>query len=212
MSYYISRINWVDIIILILLARTAYVGLTQGLSYEVLTLVGIIGAGILAIHNYEYLGDVFVEQIGLPVDFSNFISFLILSIGTLFLCIYIRNFFYRIVKLPILPRMEKFGGLIFGFIRGCLAASLILLSLVLVPSEYIRTSIQEKSLVGMFFLKIAPACYEYSLGLFPKYNETKKSRITEKILTHEPSEKEVESRYKKEKAAKNIKKPKKLQE
>lgn len=196
MSSYLSRINWVDIFILILLIRTSYIGFTQGLSYEVLTLVGVIGAIILTIHNYEYLGIFLNEKLNLPIDFSNLMSFLILAAGMIFLFRLFRNTVYRFLKFEIFPRLERFGGLILGFVRGCLIASLIFLGLLLVPNNYIITSIKEKSLTGPMFLKIAPVSYDYTINLFPRYKDTERNKLIQELLKEEPSEKKVESHIK----------------
>lgn len=196
MSEYILKINWVDIIILILLLRTSYVGFIQGLSYEILTLIGIITAVVLAIHNYKHVGRFFINHLNLPVEFSNFLSFLILVFGVIVIFRYIRNIFYRYAKLEIFPTLEKFGGLIFGFIRGCIFASLVLLILSLMPNDYIRKSIHEGSLGGTLFLKVAPTCYEHSIGLFPKYKNVEKTKIVEEMLKYEPSKKKVKSHIK----------------
>ena len=196
MTEYFLRLNWVDIIILILLLRTTYTGFTRGLGYEVLNLIGLIATVVIAIHNYKYLGTFFVNRLDLPVEFSNFIGFLILAFGTVLVFRYIRNIFYRYLKVGIFPILERFGGLIFGFIRGCLLVSIVLLCLLLIPNSYIRGSIYHKSLGGMLFLKAAPTCYEYSTRLFPKYRDIKKTRIAEEIMQHEPRKKKVKSHLK----------------
>ena len=94
MESYIIRLNWVDIIVLILVIRSTYMGFTHGFGYEFLTFLGIFGSTLLAIHNYKYIGRFLVDRINLPIDFSYFISFLILAIGTYLLCRYARMGFY----------------------------------------------------------------------------------------------------------------------
>jgi len=192
----LTNANWVDLLIIILLARTSYIGYIQGLTYEIITLLGIVGAVLLTFHNYVYMGEFFHENINLPVDFSNFLSFLILAAGSFFLFRYIRNFFHKFMKFEILYALERYGGLVFGFMRGSVITSLVLIGLVLIPNEYVRTSVKGDSLAGLMFLKIVPVSYEYTIGQFPEYKETQQYRVVEEIMKHKPPEDDIKAHYK----------------
>jgi len=181
-SDFFGKINWVDIFIVILLIRTSYIGFTQGLVYELLTIAGVFGAILLTVHNYEALGGFFYEDVNLPIDFSNLLSFSILALGVIFLFRYVRNGLYRFLKFEIFPTLEKYGGIAAGFLRGSLIASTVLLGLLLIPNDYISQSIQRRSAMGNAFLRIVPASYNYVIDLLPGYAKTRKSKLVTKLL------------------------------
>jgi membrane protein required for colicin V production len=189
LSAYLLKINWVDILILIILLRTSYVGFTRGLSHELLTLAGVITAIIVAIHNYKYLGSFFNNQFKLPFEFSNFIGFILLVLIVFIIIRFIRLFLYTIVKLELFPPLERYGGLVLGVTRGCLVTSLLLLCLLFIPNQYVRSSIYSNSLVGQAFLKIAPMFYERTVSVFPKYRDAKQAKVIEEILTRDSGQK-----------------------
>ena len=46
-------------------------------------------------------------------------------------------------------------------------------------------------------LRIAPACYDYTVGAMPRFREGEDSLIIEEILSRKPSEKKVKSHVEK---------------
>ncbi len=193
LNEYLTKINWVDVVILILLIRTSYVGLTRGFSSEFLTLLGIFTSIILAIHNYKKISDFLISRVNLPVEFSNFIGFLIIAAGTFLLCRFVKILFFKIVKLELVGGLEKIGGCLLGMVRGCLLVSLILLISLLIPNDYLKVSILDKSFSGIYFLKIAPTCYDYTLDLLPQFKASKKNDILEEILSRKSIKRNVDS-------------------
>ena len=182
MSDFFGKINWVDVFIIIILIRTSYIGFTQGLIYELLTIAGVFGSILLTVHNYEILGEVFHKNVNLPINFSNLLSFLILALGVIFLFRYIRNGLYKFLKFEIFPTLEKYGGIAAGFLRGSLIASTVLVALLLIPNDYISKSIQHRSAMGNAFLRIVPISYNYFIDIMPGYAKTRKNKLVKKLL------------------------------
>lgn len=197
MSQYIPDINWVDIFIVILLIRTCYTGYARGVGYEAITLLGIIGAAILTVHNYEYLGLFFRKELNLPVGFSNLISFIMLGTGAFYVFRLARDSLYRFLRFEIFPAVERFGGLALGFVRGALLVSLILLGMLLVQRPQLSMAIKYKSYSGPMFLKVIPVAYDYVIGLFPKYEDTERNELIREVLSHEPRKEKIKSHLKK---------------
>jgi len=197
LSQYLPDINWVDIFIVILLIRTCYTGYARGITYEAITLFGIIGSAILTVHNYEYLGLFFKKEMNLPVGFSNLISFIMLGIGVLYLLRFTRDSIYRFLKFEMFPAVERFGGLALGFVRGALMVSVILLGMLLAQRPQLSMAIKYKSYSGPMFLKVIPVAYDYVIGLFPKYKSTERNELVREVLSHEPRKEKVKSHLKK---------------
>ncbi len=193
MSHYLTKFNWIDILVLIILIRTSYVGFTQGIFYEFLTTASVIIAAFVALYKFKDIGGFFVDKLNLPIEFSNFLGFILLVLGTFAVVRYIRNLLFKIVKVEIFSTFQKYGGLIAGFLRGSLLASLILLCLLLIPNDYIRYSVRDRSFSGVAFLKVAPICYDYTVGVIPRLKGAGKIEIVDELLSSEPSKGEVKS-------------------
>lgn len=169
MPDYLFNINWIDILIIILLVRTSYVGFTKGFSYEFLTLLALLCSVMLSIHSYSFVASYLTQSINLPIGFSNFISFVILALGSYFILSFLKNFLHKFINLEMFPKFERIGGIILGFARGAVIASLVLLSMMLIPNKYLRDSIMVNSMTSNVFIKVAPTCYEYVVNWLPKY-------------------------------------------
>lgn len=155
LSEILSRINWVDIVILILLFRISYVGFNRGLGSEIIPFLGILIALIVSLHYYSKWGNFITKHTPIPIAFSQLLSFL----GLIFVIKYIFHLLEsliagKLVTINIASLYDNIGGLIIGAIRGILLVSLVLIALDIVPFDYIDYSINKKSLMGRKFLSI----------------------------------------------------------
>lgn len=163
-----SRINWVDVIVIIIMLRTSYVALQDGLSHEIFPLIASIFTVITGLHYYDKIAYLISRNVvGLPAEVLKPISFILLVLVVWFILKLIRSILDKIIKVSWHPLIEKFGGLICGIIKASIVTSIILIILALIPLPYLQTSIREKSLTGMYFLKIGPTIYEKVTGLLP---------------------------------------------
>lgn len=183
----LTKINWVDVLAAIIILRISYVAFQDGLSHEIFPLIGIIGTIVLSLHYYDKLA-IFISQnlTNAPIEVLEFLSFLILiiSIGLLFKTV--RVVLDKIIKVTWHPLIEKFGGLLAGIIRASIVVSTILIILALTPIPYLQWSIRDRSLTGMYFLRIAPAIYEkasiFLPGLKPEGTSVSKDSMTKKLV------------------------------
>ncbi|MDD5137127.1 MAG: CvpA family protein [Candidatus Omnitrophica bacterium] len=164
----LTKINWVDVLILILVLRTTYVSLQDGLSHEIFPLIGSICMLIFSLHYYTKIAE-FFYNIGftLPMVFLNLVGFVVvfISIGLLFKLIKI--FIDKIIKVSWHPLIERFGGLLAGIVRGSILTSTVLIIIVLIPLPYLQWSVRDRSLAGPYFLRIGPAIYEKTCRVLP---------------------------------------------
>jgi len=156
----LGKINWVDFVVLIVIARTSYVSLQDGLSHGILPLVGSVFMLVLSLYSYSRIAALlFSWGFALPMDVLNAFSFImsVIAIGVLFKFISVT--IDKIIKVSWNPVLEKFGGLAVGVVRGAVLASTILTIIVLLPLPYLQWSIRDRSLTGMYVLGIGPAIY-----------------------------------------------------
>ena len=79
----ITKINWVDVLILIIIIRTTYVAFQDGLSREIFPLIGAACMVMLSLHYYGKLAFVITQNAaGLPMAVVNFLCFAALVIAT----------------------------------------------------------------------------------------------------------------------------------
>lgn len=152
----ISKINWVDILAVIIIARTSYVALQDGLSHEIFPLIGTAFTAAISLQYYRNIAFFAKNVIDIPISILDLLAFtaLVIVIGLIFKLI--RVLVDAIMQVTWHPFAEKFGGLICGIARGSIVVSLVLIMMALAPLSYLQHSIKDRSLTGMFFLRIAP--------------------------------------------------------
>lgn len=86
---------------------------------------------------------------------------------------------FRILHLELFFGLEKWGGLVLGLGRSIVLLSLFLFVLTLFPFEYIKESVEVKSLSGPYLKEAAPKVFEFIVRFKPKSeegdNETKRN-------------------------------------
>jgi len=148
--------------------RVSYVAFSDGLSHEIFPLVASIFTLAFSLHYYDKIA-LFVSEniIILPISLLNWIIFLALVVLAGFIFRLIKVILDKIIKVSWHPLIEKLGGLGAGVLRAAVLTSTILIILSLMPLSYIQRSIRDRSLTGMYFLRIGPSIYRGTIGLLP---------------------------------------------
>ncbi|MFH0764389.1 MAG: CvpA family protein [Candidatus Omnitrophota bacterium] len=164
----ITRLNWVDILIVIIMLRTSYVAFQDGLSHEIFPLIGAFLSLVLSLAYYKKIAFIISQNIGgMPISISSFMSFVIIFAAVIFVFKLVRLVFDKIIKVTWHPLIEKFGGLLAGAVKASIITSAILIALVLLPLSYLKWSITDRSLIGMYFLKVGPSIYAKASQILP---------------------------------------------
>ncbi len=164
----LRHINWVDVLAVIIIIRISYVAFQDGLSHEIFPVVTVIAGIAICLGYYNKMGGYISENLlKMPLVVSNFLSFLVLAMGTGFIFKLIRVLLDKIIKVEWHPLIERFGGLVFGIVRAFLVASLVLMTITLAPFKYLQWSVRDRSMTGMHILRIGPGIYEKIAGLLP---------------------------------------------
>jgi uncharacterized membrane protein required for colicin V production len=157
----VSKLNWVDLFIIILLSRIGYIALKTGLSVEIFKLFGTLSAIYVSLHYYTSVSDYIrgiINKKDVPLEFLDFLSFLVLAISSYLVFVALRSIFYRFIKMEAAPRLNKWGGLVLGLARGLLFAGLVVFALVISSITYLKNSVAG-SYSGSRLFKVAPAAY-----------------------------------------------------
>jgi membrane protein required for colicin V production len=174
----LKQINWVDIFLLILTLRVCFVAVKSGFLVELFKLAGTVAAVYLSLHYYISLAGYAVKWLSLekviPLDFLEFLIFLVLAIGGYFIFILLRSVFSRFLKMEAISALNKWGGLLLGIARAVLLSSLMILVLVLSNVKYFKKSVQE-SYLGQHLSVVAPDTYTWLWNsVVSKFSATEK--------------------------------------
>jgi uncharacterized membrane protein required for colicin V production len=163
-----TRLNWVDILIVILMVRISYVAFQDGLSHEIFPLITSVMVIVFSLHYYRTIGLAISRNLfNMPREITDFLAFLALAVVFGLIARLLKALLDKVVKVQWHPLLEKFGGLIFGVFRAAITTSLVLIILALAPLPYLQRSIRDKSLTGVYFLKIGPVIYEKCAAFLP---------------------------------------------
>ena len=162
---WVRRVTWADLVAIIIILRSIYVGSQRGFFGELFHIFGVCLIIILSVRFYIPVSGFLNKNFFIPLNIAYIIGFLSISvIGYLgFRPIY--NFFQKIIKIEILPAINKIGGPFIGFCKGFTLSVLFFFIMLLIPMQYVTDSIKTRSLFAPFFIKAGSVLYEKSLGI-----------------------------------------------
>lgn len=181
----IKSCNWVDVFILIILARICYISLRIGFVAEIFKLTGLLFSMYLACHYFTFISDLITTNVKMrflpplmPVEFFDFLVFTILIFIGYGLFVLLRETLGKLIHTEAVATLNKWGGLVVGFIRGILLASLVVFMLTIATISYLKNSAYQ-SYFGHNLFYVTPAIYSgmwngliSKFMVFEKYNTT----------------------------------------
>lgn len=159
-SPFLSRINWVDVLAIILFIRMGYVGFQIGLSSELIKLAGVGCGFFVSFGYYQGLGDALAEKTFLSMEWAAALVMVSLVSAIYFGLTRLLRLGEKFVQLTFQSTLNQLGGLLVGIFRAGLVASVILVALRQLPSPALASSIEEHSLTGHAISRIAPTIYD----------------------------------------------------
>jgi len=147
------NLNWLDAILLVILAAACLFGLVKGLIRQVIGVLAIIFGVILASRNYPELSWRFHRYIS--SDFwRNCLSFLLIFFAVVLVGWLLGFILNKLMKGP-LSLANHFLGAGFGLLKGVLICSVIVFAMLVFD-------FQRQALIGS---KLAPTCLHIARGL-----------------------------------------------
>ncbi|MDP3041300.1 MAG: CvpA family protein [Candidatus Omnitrophota bacterium] len=177
----LSKFNFLDFIILIVLFRICYIAAKMGLSVEIFKLSSIIFSTYIALHYYTTFSDL-IQRRYLPkaisIEFLDFIIFLLLIIAGYLCFVGLRSILFRFIQLNAIPKINQFAGLILGIGRGFLVVGLLSFTLAISGVTYLSGSVRH-SYLGSKAFAISPQVYGWLWNnIFSKYSAQEKFNST----------------------------------
>ncbi|MCX5698700.1 MAG: CvpA family protein [Candidatus Omnitrophica bacterium] len=180
----LAQFNFLDYMILIILFRICYIAAKMGLSVEIFKLSGVIFSTYIALHYYTTLSNLIQRRFlpkAMPLEFMDFIIFLLLIIAVYLFFVGLRGILFRFIQLNAIPKINQFFGLILGIGRGFLFIGLLSFTLVISSVTYLSSSVKHSYLASKAFA-ISPQAYNWLWSnIFSKFSTQEKfnSTVTE---------------------------------
>jgi membrane protein required for colicin V production len=138
-----EQLQVIDWIFLAILTISMFIGMVRGLVKEVVSLVGLVLAFILAKDYATDIGEWFDFLLETPLA-RYALGFALIFFGVLLISALIRWILAKIIQLSALTFMDHFLGAMFGFLRGLVL--LLVIAFVTEQSPLSRLEGWEKSL------------------------------------------------------------------
>jgi uncharacterized membrane protein required for colicin V production len=177
----LSKFNFLDYIILIISFRICYIAAKMGLSVEIFKLFGVLFSTYISLHYYTFLSDLIQRRFlpkAMPLEFMDFIVFLLLIIFIYLFFVVLRSVLFRFVQLNAIPKINQFAGLILGIGRSFLVIGLLSFALAISSVTYLSSAVKH-SYLGKRSFVIAPQTYNWlwsnicsKFSAHEKYNST----------------------------------------
>lgn len=133
--------NWLDIVIIVVIAIATFLGLKIGIIKAILSLAGLIIGVILAGRFYTPLSEqlTFISQAGV----AKVVAFAIILIGVMIIAAVLATLLKWAATIMMLGWINHLGGAIFGLVLGAIFCSALLAIWVkfLDPAETVAESI-----------------------------------------------------------------------
>lgn len=153
--------NYLDIIILVLLAVFGFTGWRKGIILEATTLLGL-GLGLFgAFYFSDFTAEQLVQWVEVNPKYLNIISFIVTFVIVAILVNLLGRLVAGIVKSLNLGFIDKIGGFLFGIAKGVLLCSLLIMLLnVFKNKEIIKNDDRESSILFPYVEAAVPYVYQ----------------------------------------------------
>lgn len=145
--------NWLDYVLLAIVAVAAVLGIVKGFVKQVIGLVAVVAGLVLASLYYGPAGDVFAALVDSRL-LANFLGFLLIFVAVLVAGAIVGHVVHKAMVGPLALVNRLFGGL-FGLVKAVLICGVLVFALV--SFEVARPAVQGSAL--------APACLGITRGL-----------------------------------------------
>ena len=155
----LSKLNWVDIVILIILLRTGYIGIRRGLFIEIIKTVGLVAGLGVAVTQHVSIGKEIFLRLNLGQTLSQGIAFLGIFLITYVAVLILGIGLQKLLKIEAHGFWDRFWGAWAGLGRGLVVAACLLTGSFLAGSGYLEESIENRSLLAPMLVKGGSVVY-----------------------------------------------------
>ncbi len=165
--------NYIDIIIILVIAIGAIYGVIKGLICQLGSLCGFILGIILSRIFGEELSTTLISQFDMPQSVSDAIAHMLIFVAVYITCILVVKLIHKLVRWVAMGWIDRLAGMLFGAVKWLFALSLLfnLLLLVDLPGKLLSKEDLRSSKYYEFTLRFAPTAF--SIAQEKWFDETK---------------------------------------
>lgn len=152
--------NWIDIVIIINILRSFFVGFKDGLSAEIIRLIKNIAALVIAVHIYNPLGNLICINSLYPVTVAHAVAFTFTVIFLYIFFYFVEKFVRIILQFTFIGCVESYGGMLTASVRSFISALTLVFMFSLMPVDFIVKQVAFRSYIGHHMLMKFPAFFE----------------------------------------------------
>ena len=152
--------NWLDIVLLLVLVGSVATSFSTGLTREVVGLLSIVAALVLAIWFYGTAGSFLQPYVSSP-GVSNFCGFLLVFFGVLILGAIVGRVLGRLMKVSGLSFVDRLLGAGFGAVRGLLVSVALVLALLALIVTSAQQMVTPWAIVQQSAVSLSPELFSY---------------------------------------------------
>ena len=154
--------NWLDIVLILIIAIPAVIGVWRGLLKTVVPLIGIVLGVYLAGQFYSPVANWLSVWLESPAQ-SKIVAFLIIFVVVLLITMVVAWQLRKVLNILLLGWIDHIGGLVFGLAIGAIISGVVVLLFARFPFAGVEAIIQDSAL-AVFLLDKFP----FVLGLLPE--------------------------------------------
>ena len=184
--------NWLDAVLVLILALSIFAGIRKGLSRQIVGLVAAIVAIVVGLWSYGLVGGILEPYLS-SRRLANFLGFVVIFCGVMILGAIVGYLIHKFLKFTGLSFFDRVLGGGFGLLRGALIAAALVLGIMAFsaegkpPQSVVQSRVAPYAVgAARIFASMAP--HELREGFRKTYSEVKTiwSRSIEKELRETP--------------------------
>ena len=158
--------NWLDIVLILILAIPAVIGLWRGLLKTVVPMIGIVLGVYLAGQFYSPVSNWLSVWLESPAQ-SRIVAFLIIFVVVLLITMILAWQLRKVLNIFLLGWIDHIGGLLFGLAIGAIVSAVAVSLFAKFPFAGVEAIIQDSAL-AVFLLNSFP----FVLSILPEEFDT----------------------------------------
>lgn len=140
--------NWIDVVIVMVMAALLAKGVWLGLVHELCALAGVGGGAFLALRYHDPLAHALGAWVKLSPDLLGTVCAVLLFTVTLTVCVLLGVVLSGVLRLVFLGGFNRVLGGLFGLVQGVLLLALLLAGLA--ATAWLREPLQQARLAPPF--------------------------------------------------------------
>ena len=167
-SLLLMRVQWLDILFVIMFVLGAFVGLKRGLGKVISRFLEVIVAQVITVEYYEALADFLAKWVPAPIWILQTIVFGSIAVALIIAIRFLFQVFSFVATVEFKPAINNIGGTVLGALQFILFLGLLSSFLLLIPVPLIQEAFSSNSLSGPYLAQTSKQVNKLFTHWLPK--------------------------------------------